>query len=221
MTDLPKRPTFQPPAPTTPSVPDWMKAYADRWKPPVNVAPTSFAPTSMNVARPAQAQTPFMPNQAPTSLNLTTPPSWLPSGKKKAGAPIQNQDFNPYPGSSSFLGGGGTQVNLGNGQTATTFTPVSSFQGGGGDWVMGPNRKAYYMGTPGPTTFIGAGGEAVRGPDYPIYPEDVPQPTQGGGYGGYSGFGTRYRRTNGDPYMSGGDRYPSWLMGLTSWNYKG
>src|SRR3990172_7380032 len=73
----------------------------------------------------------------------------------------------PAEGPSSFFGGGGDVVQGPNGPVPSTI-PTGSFIGGGGDYVLGPNRQAYYIGPQGPNTFIGAGGEAVRGPDMPI-----------------------------------------------------
>jgi hypothetical protein len=123
------------------------------------------------------------------------------------------------PPSGSFLSGSG-QVNMGGQTQQPVFaTPPPVYADPTGGRGNNRNQRLPLMPT---GTFFGAGGEAVRGPDAilpPAQPPTLPPPS--------SGFSTRYKGwgRGGGGYGGGGgggyERYPSWLMGLYSWNFKG
>lgn len=198
----------------------------------VALIPPPVVPGLMTQAQIAQAQASAQanntnyienPSQSYSPPGFTVPSIPL-SGSFMSGAGRVNTggQWGAPPPSGSFLSGAG-QVNTG-GQTnniPVMATPPPVYA----DLPLGrrPNDRTNELSAlpQFPTgTFFGAGGEAVRGPDSPI----AMIPPGGGG-----GFATRYKKMGGrggggyGDYggYGGRDYYPSWLMGLYSWNFKG
>ncbi len=124
------------------------------------------------------------------------------------------------------------------GYVPTENIPTGSFLGGGGKYVLGPDRQAYSMAAlrgVGPGTFLGGGGTIPRG-IWPsggdvIYNSDGTPISTMGGYdrtgsyssdyrmGGYSrytpaSYGSGY---GGRGYQPRQNRMPRWMQALVNW----